>query len=108
MASLPAGVSGEKFTREWVEGLFPDQSTGESAWQSKVATKVVMLDNPVVSRPPKPPPKAKVMTSKERRATKATRVGPENRRFESYIPLHQLWCQYMVDLLQLASLPSQS
>ncbi|XP_077144816.1 ribonuclease P protein subunit p29 isoform X1 [Ranitomeya variabilis] len=42
--------------------------------------------------------KAKGFTAKERRELKLFRINPDQQRYHMYLPLHQLWKQYVRDL----------
>ncbi|XP_069595392.1 ribonuclease P protein subunit p29 [Ranitomeya imitator] len=42
--------------------------------------------------------KAKGFTAKERRELKLFRINPDQQRYHMYLPLHQLWKQYIRDL----------
>ncbi|NP_001086097.1 POP4 homolog, ribonuclease P/MRP subunit L homeolog [Xenopus laevis] len=42
--------------------------------------------------------KAKVLTAKERRDMRIFQIKPEQQRYELFLPLHELWTQYIRDL----------
>ncbi|KAG8001016.1 Ribonuclease P protein subunit p29 [Nibea albiflora] len=50
--------------------------------------------------------KAKGLNARQKRAMKVFQIKPEDQRYQLFLPLHELWKQYITDLLVLSKCPS--
>ncbi|XP_041846851.1 ribonuclease P protein subunit p29 isoform X2 [Melanotaenia boesemani] len=68
--------------------------------QTMLTHKAVILGytRPKRERKKKHSKKAKGLNSRQKRAMKIFQIKPEQQRYELFLPLHQLWRQYIVDL----------
>ncbi|KAL6067308.1 RNase P/RNase MRP complex subunit, variant 3 [Balamuthia mandrillaris] len=102
----------EAMLKKYVQGLLPSNVDVDTVYRSKLHKKALMLDNPVAGlgdfglntaaehkdRTAKMK-KRKVMKSKEQRAKKVFAIEKDKQRYDLYLPLHELWKQYMSELL---------
>ncbi|OZJ02847.1 hypothetical protein BZG36_03223 [Bifiguratus adelaidae] len=90
------------FVPNFVTSLIPSEGQPQRTYDTKVKGKVLSLDNPT-----KPTGKdksrrthqRKKLTAKEKRELKIYDFPQESRKYEIFLPLHQLWLGYMEELL---------
>ncbi|XP_060075358.1 ribonuclease P protein subunit p29-like [Ylistrum balloti] len=70
----------------------------------EVKNKFVMLDNPKKEKGKKTTRKKKTLSSRECKSLKLFKVEREGQSYESFLPLHQLWLEYMDELIQFNNL----
>eukprot|EP00042_Codosiga_hollandica_P040430 m.348118 g.348118 ORF g.348118 m.348118 type:complete len:252 (-) comp55864_c1_seq11:64-819(-) len=107
----PVAKAATKFdAKVFLATLLPTQDPSGSLPLDRIdetlANKVLSLDNVGVEKAKKPEGRrAFVMTAQERRALDKFSLKPEESRYELFLPMHELWVQYMTELLQLESQP---
>jgi ribonuclease P protein subunit POP4 len=93
-------------------------------YESKLQDKVLLLDNPrpeksfekiheevlayiadeiILQKIAKKLKNRQVLSSKEKRETKMFAIPKENQKYEMFLPLHNLWNQYIDDLVAKAT-----
>ncbi|XP_068430135.1 ribonuclease P protein subunit p29 [Clinocottus analis] len=88
----------EAFTRSFLKnGIQPNSRTDLN---SMLSHKAVVLG---YARPKKDKSKtkskrAKGLNARQKRAMKIFHIKPEHQRYELFLPLHELWRQYIIDL----------
>lgn len=89
------GKAAEDFTNAFIENSLPRLNT--PAIEDLMYRKAVVLEyaRPKKKRKKK---KAKGLNAKERRQLKIFQLKPEHQKYELFLPLHELWKQYIVDL----------
>lgn len=71
----------------------------------EIKSKFLMLDNTKTSKASnkRPTRKKKSLTSRECKNLKIFKVDKTSQSYESYLPLHQLWLEYMEELVNFNS-----
>lgn len=89
------GKAAENFTKAFLKNSIPKMTT--AAIEDVMLRKAVVLE---YKRPKKKEKKrkAKGLNAKERRRLKIFQLKPEHQKYELFLPLHDLWKQYIVDL----------
>ncbi|XP_029000659.1 ribonuclease P protein subunit p29 [Betta splendens] len=89
-------LKAEAFTEAFLKnGL---QRTPKCDLKSMLSHKAVVLDFTRPKKEKKNCKKAKGLNAHQKRAMKVFEIKPEHQRYELFLPLHQLWRQYIVDL----------
>ncbi|XP_051755103.1 ribonuclease P protein subunit p29 isoform X2 [Ctenopharyngodon idella] len=85
----------EAFTQAFLKNSFPQMK--DEAIETMMLHKAVVLE---FKRPKKKGKKrkAKGLNAKERRRLKIFQLKPEHQKYELFLPLHELWKQYIEDL----------
>jgi len=93
--------------RRFVKSIVTNPLAAHANIQSKLDHKAVVAEHVNKSDSAKlqdlhhkPVRRRKVMPARERRANKLFELQPEQLKYDSFLPLHQLWVQYMNDLLK--------
>lgn len=92
----PTKSRAEAFTRSFLRRSLQQDSRQDT--KEMLAHKAVILG---YSRPKKDKPKckkAKGLNAKQKRAMKIFHIKPEHQKYELFLPLHELWKQYIIDL----------
>ncbi|XP_057198316.1 ribonuclease P protein subunit p29 [Triplophysa rosa] len=89
------GKAAEDFTKAFLKKSIPKMTS--AAIEDMMLRKAVVLE---YARPKKKAKKkkAKGLNAKERRRLKIFQLKPEHQKYELFLPLHELWKQYIVDL----------
>ncbi|RIA86171.1 hypothetical protein C1645_780188 [Glomus cerebriforme] len=102
--SPPVSETTRKFIPNFVIGSIESTSKDPAKiYATKVKDKVILLDNPLKSSEEKKKrikikKKVKSMSAKEKRQSKIYEVPKECHRYELFVPLHELWLQYIEEL----------
>ncbi|CAG8570568.1 4309_t:CDS:2 [Funneliformis caledonium] len=100
----PVSETTRKFVPNFVMGSIETTTKDPSKiFATKVKDKVLLLDNPLKSSNEKKKrmllkKKYKVMSAKEKKQTKIYEIPKECHKYELFIPLHELWLQYIEEL----------
>ncbi|KAJ2545257.1 RNase P/RNase MRP complex subunit, partial [Coemansia sp. RSA 1933] len=117
-SGAPMNVPMNPTTRQFTEG-FIDRTVdpsisdirAQAAFKDRVEGRMVLLTNPYKDKQSKSnrrigsdgkvakKPNRKTITSKEKRALRIYDIPKEAQRYELFIPLHQMWSQYIVSLI---------
>lgn len=92
----PPKSRAEVFTRSFLRRSLQQGSKQDA--KEMLTHKAVILG---YSRPKKDKPrskKAKGLNAKQKRAMKIFHIKPEHQKYELFLPLHELWKQYIIDL----------
>lgn len=92
----PPKSKAEAFTRSFLKRSLPQGSKDDV--KEMLSHKAVILG---YKRPKKDKPrrkKAKGLNAKQKRAMKIFDIKPEHQKYELFVPLHELWKQYIIDL----------
>uniref|UniRef100_W5K5U0 Ribonuclease P protein subunit p29 n=2 Tax=Astyanax mexicanus TaxID=7994 RepID=W5K5U0_ASTMX len=90
------GTAAEKFTNAFLKSSLP-QLKGEEI-ESMMLRQAVILQYARPNRTRGKKTKAKGLNAKERRELKVFQLKPEHQKYELFLPLHELWKQYIIDL----------
>jgi len=111
-ASLPP-VPLDPVTQAFVPGFIADQVShnydAKQTYTTKVKAKVLMLDNPLKEAAGKKERQkrkrrgTKRMTAREKRERRVYEVPADCHNYSLFIPLHELWLQYMEELFGQSS-----
>ncbi|KAI3376790.1 hypothetical protein L3Q82_000383 [Scortum barcoo] len=98
----------EAFTQAFLKSS--TQQHTEHELKSMLSHKAVILGytRPKKDKSKKNNKKAKGLNARQKREMKIFQIKPEHQRYELFLPLHELWKQYIIDLcsgLNLASSP---
>ncbi|RHZ45291.1 hypothetical protein Glove_682g39 [Diversispora epigaea] len=102
----PVSETTKKFVPNFVLNSI-ESSTKDPAkiYVSKLKGKVILLDNPLKTSEEKKKriklqkkKKVKVMSAKEKKETKIYEIPEECHKYDLFIPLNELWLQYMEEL----------
>ncbi|KAF9895784.1 RNase P/RNase MRP complex subunit, partial [Lobosporangium transversale] len=97
----------QAFVPKYVENAIVEGFDKEEVYKTKVKNKAVMLDNPPSKatnevrekqKQRRRANKSKALTAKEKRAFEVYHIPVEARKYESFLPLHDLWKGYMEEL----------
>lgn len=86
----------EAFVKAFLKRSLPRQS--EEDIQERLHRKAVVLEHPHKRRKKRKRRKGKGFSAKQRREMKLFEIKPEQQRYEIFLPLHELWKQYITDL----------
>jgi len=113
--SLKVKGSSKKYVESFVKGLY-EGTNKDVIFQTKLVEKQILLDNPkqdstVYQLKQKQKQKdakllsskPKALTAKQRREMGVFKIPKENQKYSMYLPLHNLWCQYIAELCGTAS-----
>lgn len=92
----PTKPRAEAFTRSFLKRSLPQGSRQDT--KEMLSHKALILG---YKRPKKDKPrskKAKGLNAKQKRAMKVFHIKPEHQKYELFLPLHELWKQYIIDL----------
>ncbi|CAG8581376.1 26131_t:CDS:10 [Gigaspora rosea] len=105
----PVSETTKKFVPDFVTGTL-EETVKDSAkvYASKLKDKVLLLDNPLKTSNEKKKrkhskKKVRSMSAKEKRETKIYEIPNECHRYELFIPLNELWLQYIDELYGTSS-----
>ncbi|XP_067305998.1 ribonuclease P protein subunit p29 [Pseudorasbora parva] len=85
----------ETFTETFLKNSLPQMK--DEAIENAMAHKAVVLGFKRQKKKEKKK-KAKGLNAKERRQLKIFQLKPEHQKYELFLPLHELWKQYIVDI----------
>lgn len=100
----PVSETTRKFVPNFVMGSIESTSKDPAKiYTAKVKDKVMLLDNPLKSSEEKKKrtilkKKVKTMSAKEKRQTRIYEIPKECHKYELFVPLHELWLQYIEEL----------
>ncbi|KAI1317448.1 RNase P/RNase MRP complex subunit [Mortierella claussenii] len=113
-AGLDSNLTGQSiaadtrtFVPDYVEKAIVDGYDTSEVYNSKVKNKVFMLDNPPTretneakekQKQRRRANKSKALTAKEKRTLDVYNIPLESRKYELFLPLHELWKGYMEEL----------
>ncbi|KAM8894022.1 ribonuclease P protein subunit p29-like isoform 4-T4 [Spinachia spinachia] len=86
------------FTRAFLNNNMRQDSRNDA--KMLLAHKAVILDycRPKKDKSKRKSRKAKGLNARQKRAMKVFHLKPEHQRYELFLPLHELWRQYVIDL----------
>ncbi|XP_036440391.1 ribonuclease P protein subunit p29 [Colossoma macropomum] len=90
------GTAAEKFTKAFLKNSIPQMTSVAIA--DVLLRRAVVLQYARVKKVRGKKTKAKGLNAKERRELKVFQLKPEHQKYELFLPLHELWKQYIVDL----------
>ncbi|XP_063169023.1 ribonuclease P protein subunit p29 [Candoia aspera] len=86
----------EAFVKAFLKRSMPQKS--EEDIEKHLNRKAVVLEHPHQRRTRQRNKKRKGLSAKQRREMRLFEIPPEQQRYEIFIPLHELWKQYIRDL----------
>ncbi|KAM6430204.1 ribonuclease P protein subunit p29 [Liasis olivaceus] len=86
----------EAFVKAFLKRTMPQKS--EEDIEKHLNRKAVVLEHPHRRRTRQRNKKRKGLSAKQRREMRLFEITPEQQRYEIFIPLHELWKQYIRDL----------
>ncbi|CAJ1048580.1 ribonuclease P protein subunit p29 isoform X1 [Xyrichtys novacula] len=91
----------EAFTRAFLKNSM--QRTSKHDLDSMLSYKAVILGftRPQKDKSKRSSKRAKGLSAKQKRKMKVFQIKPEHQRYELFLPLHELWRQYIIDLCGL-------
>ncbi|XP_075138219.1 ribonuclease P protein subunit p29 isoform X3 [Leptodactylus fuscus] len=92
---IQSAEKSEAFLNAFLKRCIP--SSKEASIEEFMSRKAVVLEYGLKKKRRKRH-KAKGFTAKERRELKLFKIDPDQQRYEMYLPLHELWKQYIRDL----------
>ncbi|KAF9998121.1 RNase P/RNase MRP complex subunit [Modicella reniformis] len=106
VSATTATAEAQVFVPNYVENAVVKEYDAESSYNSKVKNRVILLDNPTKDlteakerqKKRKRANKSKALTAKEKRALDVYNIPIESRKYELFLPLHELWKGYMEEL----------
>ncbi|KAG0366371.1 RNase P/RNase MRP complex subunit [Gamsiella multidivaricata] len=92
--------SSAAFVPKYVENSVVGGFETEQVYNTKVRNKVFLLDNPAKEKQKRRrrTNKSKALTAKEKRAMDVYNIPVESRKYELFLPLHELWKGYIEEL----------
>ncbi|KAK3811763.1 MAG: processing of precursor 4, ribonuclease P/MRP subunit [Benniella sp.] len=102
----PAAAGSQAFVPTYVQDAVVRDFNADVAYKAKVKSKVILLDNAPGDQTEakerkkrrKRVNKSKALTAKEKRSLDVYNIPLESRKYELFLPLHELWKCYMEDL----------
>uniref|UniRef100_A0A8D0DV32 Ribonuclease P protein subunit p29 n=1 Tax=Salvator merianae TaxID=96440 RepID=A0A8D0DV32_SALMN len=86
----------EAFVKAFLKRSMPQKSN--EAIQDHLTRKAVVLQHPHKRKKQQQKKRRKGFSAKEKREMKLFEIKPEHQRYEIFVPLHELWKQYIRDL----------
>uniref|UniRef100_A0A8C8TTW8 Ribonuclease P protein subunit p29 n=1 Tax=Peromyscus maniculatus bairdii TaxID=230844 RepID=A0A8C8TTW8_PERMB len=86
----------EAFVRAFLKQSIPHWSQQDC--ESHLQRKAVVLEYFTRQKPKQQKKKSKGLTAKQRRDMRLFDINPEQQRYSLFLPLHELWKQYIRDL----------
>nr|XP_042131221.1 ribonuclease P protein subunit p29 isoform X4 [Peromyscus maniculatus bairdii] len=86
----------EAFVRAFLKQSIPHWSQQDC--ESHLQRKAVVLEYFTHQKPKQQQKKSKGLTAKQRRDMRLFDINPEQQRYSLFLPLHELWKQYIRDL----------
>ncbi|KAI4898644.1 hypothetical protein NFI96_026001 [Prochilodus magdalenae] len=86
----------EQFTAAFLKNTIPQLRADDI--QDILLRRAVVLQYARLKKPRGKKTKAKGLNAKERRELKVFQLKPEHQKYELFLPLHELWKQYIADL----------
>ncbi|KAL6461310.1 hypothetical protein MHYP_G00294540 [Metynnis hypsauchen] len=90
------GNAAQQFTQAFLKNSIPRMSS--DAIEDVLLRRAVVLQYARVKKRRGKKTKAKGLNAKERRELKVFQLKPEHQKYELFLPLHELWKQYIVEL----------
>ncbi|KAL7830848.1 hypothetical protein SRHO_G00303500 [Serrasalmus rhombeus] len=90
------GKAAQQFTQAFLKSSIPRMSS--DAIEDVLLHRAVVLRYTRVKKTRGKKTKAKGLNAKERRELKVFQLKPEHQKYELFLPLHELWKQYVADL----------
>ncbi|XP_076433010.1 ribonuclease P protein subunit p29-like [Peromyscus maniculatus bairdii] len=84
------------FVRAFLKQIIPHWSKQDS--ESHLQSKAVVLEYFTRQKPKQQEKKSKGLTAEQRRDMRLFDINPEQQRYSLFLPLHELWKQYIGDL----------
>ncbi|KAF9178198.1 RNase P/RNase MRP complex subunit [Haplosporangium sp. Z 767] len=102
----PAGTDSHSYVQQYVQNAVLDELDAQKAYTTKVKNKIILLDNPSKTstdskkqqKRRRRTNKAKVLTAKEKRALDVYDIPLESRKYQLFLPLHELWKGYIEEI----------
>ncbi|XP_070809035.1 ribonuclease P protein subunit p29 [Pituophis catenifer annectens] len=91
-----ASNKAEAFVKAFLKRSMPGKS--EEDIEKHLNHKVVVLEHPQPRRTRQKVKRRKGLSAKQRREMRLFEIAPEQQRYEIFIPLHELWKQYIREL----------
>ncbi|XP_026531695.1 ribonuclease P protein subunit p29 [Notechis scutatus] len=91
-----ASSKAEAFVKAFLKRSMPGKS--EEDIEKHLNRKAVVLEHPQPRRTQKRVKRGKGLSAKQRREMRLFEIAPEQQRYEMFIPLHELWKQYIREL----------
>ncbi|XP_050969922.1 ribonuclease P protein subunit p29 [Labeo rohita] len=89
-------TAADAFTKAFLKNSLPRMK--ENDIKEMMAHKAVLLEYKTQRKKKRKIRKAKGLNAKERRQLKIFQLKPEHQKYELFLPLHELWKKYIVDL----------
>ncbi|KAK2914046.1 hypothetical protein Q8A67_002445 [Cirrhinus molitorella] len=90
------GTDADACTKAFLKNSLPQMTEEDIA--KKMTHKAVLLEYKMQKKKKEKIRKAKGLNAKERRKLKIFQLKPEHQKYELFLPLHELWKKYIVDL----------
>ncbi|KAF9928193.1 RNase P/RNase MRP complex subunit [Mortierella antarctica] len=105
-SSVDGALDGQSFVPKYVQNAVVQEFEADKVYNTKVKNKVFMLDNPTKDstaakeerKRRRRANKAKALTAKEKRTLDVYDIPLESRKYNLFLPLHQLWKGYVEEL----------
>ncbi|ETE58291.1 Ribonuclease P protein subunit p29, partial [Ophiophagus hannah] len=91
-----ASNKAEAFVKAFLKRSMPGKS--EEDIEKHLNRKAVVLEHPQPRRTQQRVKRGKGLSAKQRREMRLFEIAPEQQRYEMFIPLHELWKQYIREL----------
>uniref|UniRef100_A0A8C6XMQ3 Ribonuclease P protein subunit p29 n=1 Tax=Naja naja TaxID=35670 RepID=A0A8C6XMQ3_NAJNA len=91
-----ASNKAEAFVKAFLKRSMPGKS--EEDIEKHLNRKAIVLEHPQPRRTRQRVKRGKGLSAKERREMRLFEIAPEQQRYEMFIPLHELWKQYIREL----------
>ncbi|XP_058011361.1 ribonuclease P protein subunit p29 [Ahaetulla prasina] len=91
-----ASNKAEAFVKAFLKRSMPGKS--EEDIEKRLSRKAVVLEHPQPRRTRQRVKRKKGLSAKQRREMHLFEIAPEQQRYEIFIPLHELWKQYIREL----------
>ncbi|XP_074515429.1 ribonuclease P protein subunit p29 [Sebastes fasciatus] len=90
----------EAFTQAFLKNSIQQQARDEEGLKNILSYKALILGyaRPKKDKSKRTSKKAKGLNARQKRAMKVFQIKPEHQRYELFLPLHELWRQYVIDL----------
>ncbi|XP_037608100.1 ribonuclease P protein subunit p29 [Sebastes umbrosus] len=90
----------EAFTQAFLKNSLQQQARDEEGLKNILSYKALILGyaRPKKDKSKRTSKKPKGLNARQKRAMKVFQIKPEHQRYELFLPLHELWRQYVIDL----------
>lgn len=92
----PGAQRAQAFVRAFLRRSMPRM--GQQALEDQLQRKAVVLDYFTRRKPKEKKKRARGLSARQRRGLRLFDIRPEQQRYKLFLPLHELWKQYIRDL----------